>query len=259
MAKIRKVSVAVFGAGPSGLTVAIAAARKCVKVILVERTGVPGGCAASGPGILGYLDRGGRRALGGISQEYVDRLSAKHGSLGSCICPIHNSITGISPEILKIVAIEMCKEAGVRILFNCDAIDVNIANGRVRHVKAFGKCTQIDIQASVFIDGTGDGVITYHVDEETVALCSYNVGIHSGTRDHIDLTVQERPFGLPYGCMVSELLDGLLLIGRTIGAYTTAYAAAHVVGPLIVMAEAAGYAAALGKQPRNAVVELVCR
>src|SRR5699024_9793069 len=102
--------VAVIGGGPGGLPAAIAAARAGARTILVERTAALGGAAASGLGILGFLDRAGNPALGGIAQELVDRLVAIGGSPGHFRCPVHNSITPISPDLLKIVAVQMCQE-----------------------------------------------------------------------------------------------------------------------------------------------------
>ena len=123
--------VAVIGGGPGGLPAAIRAARMGKKTILVERNSFLGGTAASGLGILGYLDRQGRKALGGIAQELIDRLTGYGGAIGHYPCPVHNSITPISPDWFKIVAVEMCREAGVEVLFNSELLDATIENGRV--------------------------------------------------------------------------------------------------------------------------------
>ena len=42
------------------------------------------------------------------------------------------------------------------------------------------------------------------------------VGSEMCIRDSIDLTPVAEPFGIPYGCLVPESLNGLLLSGRTI-------------------------------------------
>lgn len=418
-----KFDVAVIGGGPGGLSAAITAAREGAKVILVERSAMLGGAAASGLGILGYLDSKGRKSLGGLAQEYIDRLEKDHGAIGHYRCPVHNSITPIAPDMFKILAVEMCREAGVEILFNCDLLDVKVENGRVTKVAVYGKCTRIEIDADIFIDGTGDGDLAYlagaqyisgqdgtgvmqpatlmftvtgydlnkffefidnnpdeagikedyakeynldffrntrghcfiglsglvkkakeagefdiprnqfiyiktpdevqlavntarlinidasdpfhlskgltdgymqvkqllkfmqnympgfeecrltqiapslgiretrhfigkqrllkedmyeyKISEDSIALCAYNVDIHSGTADHIDLFRLEKPFGIPYGCLVPKSIDGLFLTGRTVSVDSTVFAAARVIGPIIAMAEAAGVAAAI--------------
>ena len=154
--------VAVIGGGPGGLPAAIAAARAGRRTALVERSAALGGAAASGLGVLGFLDRSGKRALGGIAQELIDRLRAIGGSPGHFRCPVHNSITPVSPDLVKIVAVEMCREAGVDILFEQELIGVEVDDrDRVEAVTVYGKLTRTRITAQVFIDGTGDGDLAY--------------------------------------------------------------------------------------------------
>lgn len=415
--------IVVIGGGPGGIPAAVAAARRGHKVLLVERNSFLGGAATSGLGILGYLDRQGKRALGGIAQELMDRLEEMHGAMGHFRCPVHNSISPISPECFKIVAVEMCREAGAEILFNNELLDVTIDNGKIKTVTVYGKCVRTVLTAKVFIDATGDGDLAYlagapyvsgqdetgimqpatlmftvtnydlekllsyaeqhpedfgikedyakgynpdffratpghcfigltemirrakaagdfdvprnqfiyittptegelaintsritnidasdvyqlsdgltmgyeqvhellrfmnkyipgfehaqlsmiapslgvretrhfkgcfrltrdnmyseEVRQQAVAQSAYNIDVHSGVKDHIDLTPVDRPFGIPYGCMVPVQTDGLLLSGRTICLDTATYASARVMGPCIAVGEAVGEAAAL--------------
>ena len=415
--------VAVIGGGPGGLPAAIIAARMGKKVILVERNSFLGGTATSGLGILGYIDRKGNKSLGGLAQEFIDRLQLVGGAIGHYRCPVHNSITPISPEWIKIIAVEMCEEAGVDILFNQELMDVNVDNGRVCSVTIFGKCTQTVIEAKTFVDATGDGDLAYmsgakyisgqdgtgimqpstlmftihnfdldkfldftktspedygikedyaegydpdffkktpghcfvgltkiireakengdfiiprnqlvyittpnehmlaintsriinidasdpyqlseglilgykqirclmrffnkyvpgfekaelvHISptlgvretrhfvgtyrltrenmysketkENAIAQSAYNIDIHSGTQDHIDLSPITEPFGIPYGCLVPERVNGLLLSGRAISLDTDTFASARVMGPCIAVGEAVGVASVL--------------
>ena len=73
--------IVVIGGGPGGIPAAVAAARRGHKVLLVERNSFLGGAATSGLGILGYLDRQGKKALGGIAQELMDRLEEIAGKI----------------------------------------------------------------------------------------------------------------------------------------------------------------------------------
>lgn len=414
--------VAVLGGGTGGLSAAIAAARTGAKIILVERSSALGGTAASGLGILGYIDRSGHKVLGGLAQEYIDRLIARGASYGSYPCPVHNSITAISPDEFKLMAAQICRDEGIKVLYNCELNEVKVENGIINQISVYGKCTDIVITAKAYVDGTGDGDLAYlagvpfhigqdetginqpatlmftvtgfdieeffkfleehpdevgikesyatgydipffrrtpshcliglgglikkarakgdfdvprnqfiyintatpkllaintvritdincadimdlswaldegyrqidvlmrfmhkyvpgfkhavisqisptlgvretrHfkalrrvtkedacgyvVDDETVALCGYNIDIHSGTADHIDLFQLEKAFGLPFGCMVPVCVDNLILSGRTLDMDTTVFAAARVMGPLMAMGEAGGIAAA---------------
>lgn len=429
--------VAVVGGGPGGIPAAVAAARKGKKVVLIERNEYLGGAAASGLGILGYIDRKGKKALGGIAQEIIDRLAAYGGATGHYVCPVHNSISPVSPEFFKIVALELCMEAGVTVLFHQELLEVRVCSGTVKQITTYGKCTRTEIEAKVFIDSTGDGDLAYlagerfvtgqdgtginqpctlmftmsnfdlekmfdyitrnpddfgikepyaagydvdffrktkghcfiglqklieqarargelnvprnqfiyittpvkellavnttriiemdasdpfelsqglvsgyhqilemirflnkyvpgfehahlaqiapnlgiretrHFEgkwrltkdemysektrEHAIGLCAYNIDVHSGTGDYIDLTLVEEAFGIPYECMVPKTVDGLLLSGRIISVDSAVYAAVRVMGPCMAIGEAAGVAASLSIDQNRKVGDIDVR
>src|SRR5699024_5977876 len=106
----------VVGGGPGGFPAAIAAARAGIKTLLVERRSCLGGVAATGLPLLAFYDRTGSQVVAGIGDELVKRLSSIGGSFeGHIPCPIHNSFTPVNPYLLRGVANDMCKEAGVDI------------------------------------------------------------------------------------------------------------------------------------------------
>ena len=152
-----KCDVCVIGGGPGGLCAAITAARQGADVILCERNGHLGGNAAMGLPLLGYLSQSGRQIIGGIAQEFITELEKTGDSFGHQRCPMHNSITLVHPDKFKLLALRMCLEAGVRILFHTELCDTSVENGKLHRVSVIGKGTRIDIVADVFIDGTGDG------------------------------------------------------------------------------------------------------
>ncbi len=153
--------VAVIGGGPAGIAAALAAARNGARVFLAERNEYLGGNMSSGLPLLGFLDKNGNQVTGGIAQEIVDRLTLRGACLGHNRCPLHNSVTIIDSEMMKVLAFEMCREAGVQVLLHSEVVDVNVKNGRIDRIYLMGKGTRYDIKASVFIDGTGDGDVAY--------------------------------------------------------------------------------------------------
>lgn len=162
--------VVVIGAGPGGLPAAVEAARHGARVLLVEQHGYLGGNLTIGLPLLGYLDKDGRPIIGGIAQELVDRLAERGAAGPHTWCPLHNSVTIYDHEIFKIVALELCREAGVELLLHMQIIDTLVENDRLSSVTLFGKSRRIEVSAKVFIDATGDGDVAY------MAGCSYEKG-----------------------------------------------------------------------------------
>lgn len=162
--------IAVIGAGPAGLSAALTVARAGKKVLLLDKNGYLGGNATLGLPLLGFLDLDGRRIVGGIAQEYIRRLQARGQCLGHRACPKHNSVTNIDPEGFKVLAIELCREAGVRVLLHAETTRVAVENGRIRTVTLYGKGNEITVSAEIFLDCTGDGDVAY------LAGCTYESG-----------------------------------------------------------------------------------
>ncbi len=162
--------ILVIGGGPAGLSAAIVAARHGKKVLLVEKNGYLGGNATLGLPLLSYLDLQGRRIVGGIAQEYVNRLCSQGACIGHRTCPKHNSVTNIDPSAFKVMAIEMCREAGVEILLHLEACGVNKKDGKIESVVFYGKGNTVTVSAGLYLDCTGDGDVAY------LAGCSYEIG-----------------------------------------------------------------------------------
>lgn len=153
--------VIVVGAGPGGLMAAIAAGRMGKKTLLLENSAYLGGLAASGLPFLAFLDRTGRQVVGGIPQELVDRLKDVDGTLGHVKCPIHNSTTPVNHYWVRIVASEMCDEAGVDFILSTDILSVDVDNGRIRGLAFIAKGLKYTVAAKIIIDATGDGTVIH--------------------------------------------------------------------------------------------------
>jgi hypothetical protein len=162
MKKLDKYDVVVVGGGPGGIPAAIAAARLGMKALLVEKHPFLGGVAATGLPILAFLDRTGKQVVKGIGDEMIKRLTAVGGSFDTHIpCPIHNSFTPVNPYLFRSIAVEMCEEAGVSILFSTEIQDVQVTDGKITGVTLFSRGVSYQLACDVLIDATGDGTAAY--------------------------------------------------------------------------------------------------
>ena len=154
--------VCVAGGGPAGFVAAIAAARNGAKVTLVESFGFPGGMATAGlVGPISKFNFGGKRVVGGIPWEFVERLSAQ----GGAITDLPKGNVPFEAEIYRRVAREMLEEAGVRCFWQtsiCGAPEL-AADGAIRSVKLSTAGFLSRLEADVFVDCTASGALVgYH-------------------------------------------------------------------------------------------------
>lgn len=163
--------IAVIGGGPAGIAAAVTAARAGRRVLLIEKNGYLGGALAIGLSPLGFLDKKGRRSIDGFAGEFMARLAARGDSLGTSVCPKHNSATCVNAEGVKILALELCHESGVEVLLHCETLRVGREGTHIRRVVMYGKCNEVTVEAKIYIDCTGDGDVAY------LAGCSYEMGL----------------------------------------------------------------------------------
>lgn len=166
-----KVDVLVVGGGTSGTAAAVASARQGAATMLVERYGFLGGTAVicvphyqEGPKVRGepvirgiYAEQKARLAeynairgeFAGLDLEpagIVDRLGSYTASSGR-----------FDPAMLQLVYLDMCEEAGVRLLLHTYLVDTLVTNGTVSHAVFVNKGGLVAVEAKQFIDTTADG------------------------------------------------------------------------------------------------------
>ncbi|HET8523613.1 MAG TPA: FAD-dependent oxidoreductase, partial [Thermomicrobiales bacterium] len=176
--------VLVVGGGPAGLGAAIAAARNGARTKLIERYGYLGGNLTAGlvgPCMTSYSLDGQQQLIKGIFEEMVLRMeklgTALHPSkipAGSPYCGFivhgHDKVTPFDPEGVKMVALEMCQEAGVDLQFHTFVVDSLVENNAVTGVVAASKSGLEAIRAQVTVDCSADG------DVAARAGAAYEVG-----------------------------------------------------------------------------------
>jgi hypothetical protein len=173
MKRVLEADVVVVGGGPAGINAAIASGRQGARTLLIERHGFLGGMSTAAlvyPWMTFHTDKG-VQVIQGIAQEIIDRLVELGGSPGHQrdTMGFVYSVTPYSPEIYKVLAIDMLKEANVKLLVHSFVDKVNATeNGRITSVTLSGKSGPIEVIGSVFVDASGDADIAYLSGASTV-------------------------------------------------------------------------------------------
>lgn len=156
-----RAEVCVAGGGPAGFVAAIAAARHGAKVTLVETFGFPGGMATAGlVGPISKFNFCGKRVVGGIAWEFVERLAV----LGGAITDLPKGNVPFEAEVFKLVAREMLEEAGVTCLWQttvCGEPEL-AADGSIKAVSLATAGFVSRLEADMFIDCTASGALVGH-------------------------------------------------------------------------------------------------
>ncbi|MEK3721142.1 FAD-dependent oxidoreductase [Paenibacillus sp. FSL H8-0034] len=165
MTRKLQADVVVVGGGPAGINAAIAAGRQGASTILIERYGFLGGMstAASVYPWMTFHTESGQQVIKGIAQEIIDRLMERGGSPGhlrDTIGFVH-TVTPYHPEIYKLLAIDMLKEAGVKLLLHSFVDGVQVENKVIQSVQLSGKSGPIQVSGQMFVDTSGDADMAY--------------------------------------------------------------------------------------------------
>lgn len=138
-----KFDVIVCGAGPSGITAAVAAAREGMQTMLLERYGAVGGCLTLGnvTTILGDV------AKGSMSDEIDHLLNSPDPSIA------------IDNELGKGLLVTFLHNAGVQFRLQTPVADAWVENGVIRGVFVLSQDGLVCYEAERVIDATGDGYV----------------------------------------------------------------------------------------------------
>jgi hypothetical protein len=164
--KIIQADVVVIGGGPAGVNAAIAAGRGGASTVLIEKYGFIGGMSTAAlvyPWMT-FHTVDGKQVIRGIAQEIVDRLQAAGASPGHQVDTVGfvKTITPYHPEHYKILAADMLKEAGVKLILHSFVDQVRMsAGGRIQAVELTSKSGRLEVQGKVFVDTSGDADVAY--------------------------------------------------------------------------------------------------
>jgi hypothetical protein len=146
--------VIVAGAGPAGVSAAVAAARAGARTLLIESAGCLGGTWTAG--LLAYVFD----MQEGVGLEILDRLerrdavcrTAREGELKEGRINFTYDV-----ESMKIVLDRMVIEAGVDVLLHTRVVAAEMDGRSMRGVITESKSGRQGFRARTFVDATGDG------------------------------------------------------------------------------------------------------
>lgn len=146
--------ILIVGAGPGGIAAAVSAARQGAEVLLVESGFLPGGLSTAGgvPVFMPYSD-GERILCGGFGAEVIEQLQAR--------AQLYNFRSGraINGEHLKLIYEDLIDKSGAAILYGCRLCAVLHEAGHVKAAIFASVEGLFAVEAVVYIDGTGDGIL----------------------------------------------------------------------------------------------------
>ncbi|MES2696881.1 MAG: FAD-dependent oxidoreductase [Verrucomicrobiota bacterium] len=151
-----RTQVLVVGSGASGIAAAIAAGRNGADTLLIENAGFLGGISATLPW-LGFHDREYRQIVKGLPLEFARTLQAAGAASDFELDPKCGSALSIDTHWWKIIAMQLMREAGVRLLLHTQVVETIREGDAIRGVIVENKSGRQRIEADITIDCSGDG------------------------------------------------------------------------------------------------------
>jgi hypothetical protein len=175
----RDVDVLVAGGGPAGLCAAIAAGRLGASTVLVEQFGYLGGTATASlmacvNGFRNQVEPDSTQVVRGIAQEIILELK-RLGGLGRSPYKQKSYPTepgqleysyAIDTEAFKYVALKICVEAGVDLLFHTYVCDSIVSDGAASGIVIENKSGRQALFGRVVVDATGDADVAARAGAE---------------------------------------------------------------------------------------------
>lgn len=170
-----KCQLLVVGGGPSGVCAAVTAARMGIKTMIVDSGNCLGGMGTKGlvgPFMTCYDAKGENMIIRGLFEEVVERLIKMGGAIHpskirqrteftAWISEGHDHCTPFDPELLKVVYDHMCKEAGVKVLYNSHFVHPIMKGNSIKGAVLYTPSGLEAARADMVIDATGDGTVAY--------------------------------------------------------------------------------------------------
>ena len=158
-----RTQVLVVGGGAAGISAAISAARNGAETLLIEYNGYLGGISAT-LGWIGFHDNHYRQVVKGFAAECIATLQQRGEASPYVLDPKCSSIVSINTHSWKILAMELARKAGVRVMLHGHVVDTIRAGDRICGVIVEHKSGRQEIRAGITIDCSGDGDVAARGD-----------------------------------------------------------------------------------------------
>ena len=145
---IGKYDIIVSGGGPGGICAAVAAADMGMKVLVIERAGVLGGNIT-----IGHVSP--------FMGKYVENTMAQH--MNELICGKGSDTNNF--EEAKIKLMDLADKKGICVYLNSSVCDVIVEKDEIKSVVISTQSGLKNVCAKVFVDATGDAVMSYLAGE----------------------------------------------------------------------------------------------
>jgi hypothetical protein len=184
--------VIVCGSGPAGFVAATAAARQKAKTLLIERDGTLGSVMSMGIIPHGFYSSKGAQVIGGIAQEFIDRLQEIGGAIGHVREGNRfYSVTPLDPYLARYLMNVILVENKVTVRTGMIALEPVYQKNHLSGLLAAGKDGIQIIPAKVIVDATGDA------DIATAAGARYQKGDQRGKMQPVSLCFRLNNINIP--------------------------------------------------------------
>lgn len=159
---IRTADVVVIGGGPGGIGASVMAARNGMKTVLVEQWGCLGGMASVGEvhPFMANQDGEGKTFDRPVYAEWVTAMQhyRQDGEIRASDGEVSRWYDrNISKDVVMLGAEDLCRNAGVDVLYFHTLADVIKEGDTIKAVVLLSKSGYVAIEGKIFIDSTGDG------------------------------------------------------------------------------------------------------
>jgi hypothetical protein len=158
--RTQRYDVVVIGGGAAGVAAALGAERQGAHTLLVERYGFLGGAAANA-NVLSYCgfylagpDH--RLIVGGVGTRVLAELERLGFEASPIRAPSGNWIVMLDPEAVKVAMDRVVAESDIDCRLHCSLIGMNRSSARIEAVTLFDHIGPFDVEATAFVDASGD-------------------------------------------------------------------------------------------------------